>query len=169
MQINDMLNRVYEALDGNDMAEDYFARHEIQSAAILTVTDDERAHLIADYLADRVRGKTVVEIGAGIGLLSLHLSGIASRVYAIEANPAWTWVFLGVLFSKKPKNVSWLFGAADEFFGGIHADVAIFCTHSDHEGMRKVAAMFAPVVIDVYDELVGDKREQLLSSLTTDG
>jgi predicted RNA methylase len=110
--------------------------------------------LIAHHLAARIKGKTVVEIGGGIGLLSLHMGHTAKRVYCIEANPMWSWVFAGTLLSQKPKNVSYLFGSADEFLGCIKADVAIICTHSDVQGMKLVAQQFAPVVIDVYGEII---------------
>lgn len=150
-ELDSMLDLVYESMDGSEIAEDYSDRHNIRSAAILTVTDDERAFRTAGYLSDRVRGKVVVEIGSGIGLLAMHLSEVARKVYCIEANPAWTWVFLGVLYARKPKNVSWLFGSADEFAGMVKADVAIFCTHSDHTGMKHAARQFAPEVIDVYE------------------
>lgn len=150
-----VLDMMYESMDGNEVAMDYSRRHGIESAMILTVKDDEMADLVAEFLADQVRGKTVVEIGAGIGLLALHLSQYAKRIYAIEANPSWTSTFLACLYAHKPKHVSWLFGSADEFAGGIRGDVALFCTHSDHAGMKRAASLFAPEVIDVYEDLFG--------------
>lgn len=152
--MREILDKVYEAMDGSEAAERYSDRHGINSAAVLTVYDDETAGLIAERLGPRIEGKTVVEIGGGIGLLSFHLGMIAKRVYCIEANPMWSWAFANVLLKSKPKNVSFLFGAADEFTGIIKADVAIFCTHSDVEGMRRIASKFAPVVVDVYGELI---------------
>ena len=95
-----------------------------------------------------------MEIGGGIGLLALHLGQVAKRVYCIEANPVWASCFLAALLANKPKNVSYLFGAADEFADQIKADVAIFCTHSGIASMKKAAAMFAPEVIDIYGELI---------------
>jgi hypothetical protein len=55
---------------------------------------------------------------------------------------------------RKPKHVSFLFGAADEFVGCIRADVAVICTYSDVEGMKLIGKQFAPVVIDVYGDLI---------------
>ena len=173
MTPSQILDGLYAAMDGKPEIEEYYERHGIASAAILTVKDDEIAHGIADYLADRVRGRTVVEIGGGIGLLALHLAEHAERVYCIEANPAWSWFFVLTLFDRKPKNVSYLFGAADEFEGQIKVDVALFCTHSDHPGMRRTASMFAPEVIDVYNELVDSEakgnaiREEIFGKATT--
>ena len=152
--MKDLLDKVYDAMEGSRASEEYSQRHGINSAALLTVFDDETANLIAEHLAPRIAGKTVVEIGGGIGLLSLHLGLIARRVYCIEANPMWSFVFATSLLHEKPKNVSFLFGAADEFAGVIKADVAIFCTHSDVAGMRATADKFAPEVIDVYGELI---------------
>jgi predicted RNA methylase len=149
-----MLDEVYQQMEGSDASMAYSERHNINSAAVLTVIDDETAGLMAEHLAPRIEGKTIVEIGGGIGLLALHLGHIAKRVYCIEANPMWSWTFAQVLLQQKPRNVSYLFGTADEFVGAIKGDVAVICTHSDVRGMTLVAAQFAPVVIDVYGELI---------------
>ena len=162
------LDGVYEAMEGSDASLAYSERHGIKSQAVLTVTDDETAGLIAEHLAPRIEGKTVVEIGGGIGLLALHLGMYAKRVYCIEANAMWSWTFASLLLQFKPRNVSYLFGAADEFLGGIRGDVAIYCTHSDVKGMGLVAAQFAPVVIDVYGEIIKaapDKFDTLARTL----
>lgn len=151
MTVTDLMGNIFE---GSELLDTYSARHGIESAGILTVKDDETADLVAEHLAPRIAGKTVVEIGGGIGLLAFHMSLRAKRVYCIEANPLWASSFILTLLESKPKNVSYLFGAADEFAGLIRADVAIFATHSGVESMRKAAAMFAPVVIDVYGEII---------------
>jgi predicted RNA methylase len=106
------------------------------------------------YLEPRIAGRSVVEIGGGVGLLSMHMAKVANRVYCIEANPVWSFTFVQTLLDRKPKNASFLFGAADEFVGCIKAEVAIVCTHSDLQGMMLVGRQFAPEVIDVYGELV---------------
>lgn len=157
--MRDTLNQVYEAMEGSEASLAYSERHGIRSAAVLTVHDDETAHMAALHLADRIEGKTVVEIGGGIGLLALHMGPYAKRVYCIEANAAWSWTFACLLLAQKPKNVSFLFGAADEFVGMLKADVAVYCTHSDVQGMGLVAANFAPVVIDVWGELIEKNPE----------
>ncbi|NEV75623.1 hypothetical protein DYI24_00835 [Rhodopseudomonas sp. BR0C11] len=150
----DELDRIYSTIAGHQAADSYFERHGIAAAPILTVTDDETADAIAEYLRPRIEGKTVVEIGGGLGLLSLHMGLIAKRVFCIEANPIWSVLFTEVLFRTKPRNVSYLFGTADEFVGSIRGDVAVICTHSDVTGMSLVAAQFAPAVIDVYGEII---------------
>lgn len=159
-QISGLLDEVYSAYEGSKKMADFSERHGIVSAAVLTVFDDDHASLIAEHLRPRIEGKTVVEIGGGIGLLALHMGLVAKRVYCIEANPMWSWIFAGVLLEKKPKNVSFLFGVADEFLGMIRADVAVYCSHSDITGMGLVAAQFAPEVIDIYGELIRDQPEQ---------
>jgi hypothetical protein len=153
-QIGDTLGEIYEAMEGSESSQNYSERHNINSAAVLTIHDDETAGLMAEHLAPRIEGKTVVEIGGGIGLLALHMGMIAKRVYCIEANPMWSWTFAHLLLGNKPKNVSFLFGAADEGIGSIRGDVAIFLTHSDVRGMGLIAAQFAPLVIDVYSEMI---------------
>lgn len=153
-ELGDLLDQVYEAYEGNEMLEEYLVRHGINSAGILTVTTDDTADLIARHLAPRIEGRTVIEVGGGIGLLALHMGRYAKRVWCIEADPNWSWTFAAVLLAQKPKNVSYLFGSADQFYGTIRADVALFCTHSDARGMREVGEHFAPEVIDVYGEIV---------------
>lgn len=166
------LNEVYEAMEGNEAAHEYSERHGIASAAVLTVVDDNHAMLLVERLRPQIEGKTVVEIGGGIGLLALHMGHVAKRVYCIEANPMWSWTFAEVLLKQKPRNVSYLFGSADEFLGCIKGDVALFCTHSDVTGMRLVASQFAPVVVDVYGELIAeapshfDETARLLRAMT---
>ena len=157
--LKDMLDEAYNAFEGSDALLDYSKRHGIESLGVLTVTDDEGASLLAEYLAPRIEGKTVVEIGGGIGLLAMHMGFIAKRVYCIEANPVWSSCFLASLLANKPKNVSYLFGAADEFAGQIQADVAVFCTHSGVASMKAAASLFAPLVIDVYGELIASNPE----------
>lgn len=167
-----MLDEIYNAMEGSDASLAYSERHGIASAAVLTVLDDNHAILIAEHLRPRIEGKTVVEIGGGIGLLAMHMGHIAKRVYCIEANPMWSWTFAEVLLHMKPRNVSFLFGAADEFVGAIKGDVAIYCTHSDVTGMGLVAAQFAPTVIDFYGELIAsnpgafDKTARTLRGLS---
>jgi len=153
-ELSRTLDRIYNEMEGSEISKSYSERHGVNSAAVLTVLDDESAGLLAEYLAPRIEGKIVVEIGGGVGLLAMHMGLIAKRVYCIEANPMWSWTFAEILLRKKPRNVSFLFGSADEFLGAIKGDVAIICTHSDVAGMKMVATQFAPVMIDVYGEII---------------
>lgn len=165
-ELGDMLDQYYECLEGNPIAEGYHVRHGTESACILTNTDDEHAGLVADFLRERVADKVVVEIGAGIGLLACHVAMDARRVYAIEVDPAWASTFVWLLYAKKPPNLTFIFGKAEEA-PPIAADVAFFCTHSGRESMYRAATRFAPEVIDVYAELLkDDKKWQALESLT---
>lgn len=155
-ELDALLKEYYESGEGNAMLEDYHGRHDTHSAIILTVTDDERADLIARWLEPRIAGKVVVEIGAGIGLLACHLALRAKRVYAIEVDPAWTSAFLAVLYARKPPNLTFIFGRAQDA-PPIAADVALFCTHSAHAELYHQAARFAPIVIDVHAELLREE------------
>lgn len=146
----------YEAMDGSEASMRYSERHGVESAAILTVYEDKHATQIARYLAPRIEGRTVVEIGAGVGLLALHLGDYAKRVFAIEVEPVWSWLFVEYLYERKPKHVSYLFGMAEEFAGLVHGDVALFCTHSGRAAMREAAVLFAPEVIDVHADILGE-------------
>ena len=149
-----LLSEVRKGLEGARAFESFREKHNIRAASNLTVVDDETASLITEHLAPQIEAKTVVEIGGGIGLLSLHMGSVAKRVYCIEANPIWSFLFAQTFQERKPKHVSFLFGAADEFVGCIRADVAVICTYSDVEGMKLIGKQFAPVVIDVYGDLI---------------
>lgn len=165
-ELSNVLDLWYESLEGNPMMEDYHTRHGTESACILTNIEDEHAALVAEFLYDRVQGKTVVEIGAGIGILACHVAMDARRVYAIEVDPAWTSTFIAFLYKKKPANLTFIFGSADDA-PPIAADVAFFCTHSGRESMYRAATRFAPEVIDVYAELLkDDKKFQELEQFT---
>jgi len=153
-EIRAMFEEIRQNLEATASYASFAERHNIQSAATLTVTDAEVAASIAQRLEDRIRGKTVVEIGGGWGLLSLYMGAVARRVYCIEANPMWSMIFTQLLLEIKPKNVSFVFGAADEFVGCIKADIAVICTHSDVSGMKLVGRQLANEIIDVYGEMI---------------
>lgn len=155
MDLKTVLEAWYQHMDGNQMAEDYHHRHGTESACILTNYDDEHAAMVAGYLHDRIAGKVVVEIGAGIGLLACHVAASARRIYAIEVDPAWSSTFIWCLYAKKPANLTFIFGKAEEA-PPLCADVAFFCTHSGRGALHRAASLFAPVVIDVYAELMKD-------------
>lgn len=156
-EIDAAIGQVYEDLEGDEDVMAYDERHGVQSLGILTIDDPEKAATVADYLRKRIAGKIVVEIGAGVGFLAVAMGRHASKVYAIEADPAWSWMFTRYLYREKPENVSWLFGSAEQFDGMIQADVAVFCTRSGKLSMARAAEMFAPEVIDVWGFL-GDKE-----------
>ena len=158
MDIKTVMEAWYEQMDGNVVAEAYHTRHGTQSQIILTNYDDEHAGMVAAHLADRITGKIVVEIGAGIGLLACHLALQAKRVYAIEVDPAWSATFIWCLYKKKPQNLTFIFGKAEEA-PPLSADVALFCTHSGRESLYRAASRFAPEVIDVYAELMKDNEQ----------
>jgi len=157
--VKELLDEHYNAFEGCEALHEYTQRHNVQSQAVLTIDTDERAYLMSEYLRPQIEGKTVIEIGGGIGLLSMYMGDIAKRVYCIEANPVWASVFLACLIKNKPKNVSYLFGAADEFIGDIKGDVALFLTHSGVESMKLIAANFAPKVIDVHGQMIAQNPE----------
>jgi SAM-dependent methyltransferase len=159
--LGQLLDAVYESMDGSETLSAYYERHGVRSAGVLTVYDDEKADALARYLAPRIEGRIVVEIGGGIGLLAFHMAQYAKRVFCIEADPNWSSAFVAALLVSKPKNVSYMFGAADEFAGQIRGDVALFCTHSGVASMTEAAKLFAPSVLDVYSELTSPQLAHL--------
>ena len=74
----------------------------------------------------------------------------AKHVYAIEVDPAWTWAYLKHLYEKKPTNLTWIFGRAEDVADHIKADVAVIATRSGHAAMHAVAERIAPLVLHVH-------------------
>jgi hypothetical protein len=149
-----MLAEVYELMAMSEAYEAFAERHNIRSAPNLTVVTDEMAELICSHLAPRIAGRTVVEIGGGIGILSLAMASVAKRVFCIEGNPNWAATWTQIMIEKKPRNMNYLLGAADEFVGLIRGDVSVICTHSDVAGLKLIGQQFAPETIDVYGEII---------------
>ena len=84
--LKDVLTEAAENMSTSEVMDDYAERHGMEAAPILTVHDDETAHNIVGAIHDRIAGRTVIEIGGGIGLLALHMGTVARRVWCIEAN-----------------------------------------------------------------------------------
>lgn len=141
------IERIYETFDGSDIVASFHDRHGIDSLLILTVASYYGAQAEVQKLIPSIEGKTVVEIGSGVGMLALQMARYASHVWAIEADPAWSWVFTNCLYAIKPPNLTWIFGRAQDMIGMIHADVAVVYTRSDVKGMGAIARHMAPVLI----------------------
>lgn len=142
------IERIYER--GDDRAEllnEYMDRHEVDSMLILTVASHYAAQAEVQKLLPHIEGKVVVEIGAGVGMLALQIARYAKHVWAIEADPAWSWVFTNCLYELKPANLTWIFGRAQDLIGVIHADVAVVYTRSNVKGMGAIARQLAPEII----------------------
>ena len=142
---------VYEQLEGSVDVEEYHRRHLIQSLGILTITSQKHARRIVKPLRDLILNKSVVEIGAGVGLLAIEIARYSPRVFAIEADPGWSWLFMHHLYQAKPPHLTWIMGRAEEVAPYLKADVAVIVTHSGHDAMQQVARRMAPCVIDVYE------------------
>jgi hypothetical protein len=80
---------LYEIMSMSQAYSNFAQRDNIRSAPILSVVEKDTAESICQLLSDRIAGKTVIEIGEGIGLLSLAMAPVAKRVYCIEGNPTW--------------------------------------------------------------------------------
>jgi len=144
------IDAIYQDLKGSQAVEDFHKRHMTASCGVLTVYDKKKVNFLVSLLAPEIRDKTVVEIGAGVGLLAIGMATIAKQVFAIESDPAWSWAFTKVLYEIKPPNLTFIFGKAETMIGKLKADVAIILTRSGHKEMQKVAQDLASKVIDVY-------------------
>ena len=132
--------------------EEYHAKHRTASLGVLTICSHFDARKIVKPLRGRILNKVVVEIGSGVGYLALALSKYSPQVFAIESDPAWSWIFTHHLYEQKPAHLTWIFGTAESVASWLRADVAVIVTRSGHEEMQIVARRMAPVVIDVYAE-----------------
>lgn len=141
------INAIYETMDGSEAAMDYLDLHGVNSLLILTIDNYYTALREIEAFWPKIKGRVVVEIGAGVGMLALQMAKFAKQVYAIEADPAWAWTFTQFLYGAKPPNLTFVFGAAQTMVGLIKADVAVAYTRSDIPGMLELAGKFAPEVI----------------------
>jgi hypothetical protein len=146
------INAIYEDTEGLESMEEFHRKHMTPSLGILTVYEKEYAIKITKELFDRIADKVVIEIGAGIGLLSVCMATIAQRVYAIEVDPAWAWGFTKILYDLKQPNLTYIFGKAESMVGLLKADVVVILTRSGHEEMQEIAGKFGGLVIDFYEE-----------------
>ncbi|TAL42001.1 MAG: hypothetical protein EPN91_09375 [Salinibacterium sp.] len=150
---DDLIEMAYDALEGAEDLMAYHARHGTPSLLVLTQHSPHIAIETARLLREHIDGKRVVEVGAGVGFLAIEMAKRAKSVIAIESDPAWSWVFTRSLLAHKPANLSWVFGTAESVADIVRGDIAVVCTRSGHEAMRKVALRMAPRVIFPLDEL----------------
>jgi SAM-dependent methyltransferase len=143
---SEIVEKIYATLYGAEQLEDYHERHDTPSLLVLTVRSPEVAAAAVAPWIDEIRGKRVVEIGAGIGYLSLEIAKHAEHVIACELDPAWTWVFVKHLYVNKPPNMTWIFGDAENVVG-VYADVAVIRSYSGLVRMLSTAERIAPRVI----------------------
>jgi hypothetical protein len=84
------------------------------------------------------------------------MAKIAKSVFAIEVDPAWSWVFTHSLYRHKTKNLTWIFGSAESVVEWLNGDVAVIVTRSGIEEMRALAYRMAPRVLMLgLDEIKG--------------
>lgn len=138
---------VYHRLDGDEGMRAYHLRHGIESLRILTAYEDSRVARMVAMVRSHIEGKVVIEIGAGVGLFACKCAELASKVYAIEADPAWSWLFTKYLYKEKPTNLTWIFGRAQDMIGKIKADTVLVVTNSDIQNMIWLGRQLGPRVL----------------------
>lgn len=142
-----LIDMAYDALEGCEDLLRYHYKHGTPSLQILTQFDPKTATETVQRFADDIRDKRVIEVGAGIGFLAIEMAKIARSVYAIEVDPAWSWIFTHSLYRHKPPNLTWIFGTAESVASWLSGDVAVIVTNSGIEDMRAIAYRMAPKVI----------------------
>lgn len=140
------VEHIYNTVEGDEERVRFSERNGINSLSILTVLSFSEASKITDYLMPHILGRTVVEVGAGVGWLALAMAEVAEYVYAVEADPAWSWVFTQHLYSFKPRNLTWIFGNAEDLNNRLRVPVGVVVTCSNVEGMVRIAKRLADEV-----------------------
>jgi SAM-dependent methyltransferase len=141
------IDMAYDALEGAEDLIRYHRIHGTPSLLVLTQYSPDIAKKTASFLIDDIKDKIVIEIGAGVGFLAIELARYAKQVFAIEVDPAWSWIFTHSLYDHKPPNLTWIFGKAETVLHYIHGDIAIVVTHSGETELKNIAYKFAPKVI----------------------
>jgi hypothetical protein len=144
---SDLIDMAYDALEGAEDLIRYHRIHGTPSLLVLTQYSPEVAKKTASFFANDIKDKTVIEIGAGVGFLAIELAKLAKQVFAIEVDPAWSWIFTHSLYDHKPPNLTWIFGKAETMVGILHGDVAIVVTHSGETELSNIADKLAHKVL----------------------
>ncbi len=144
---SDLVDMVYDCMEGDEDLLRYHKEHGTVSMVVLTQYSQPLAQELARLLKEEIENKVVIEIGAGIGFLAIELAKLAKQVFAIEVDPAWSWVFTRSLYAHKPPNLTWIFGKAESVLPYVKGDVAIIATHSGIEELKELGHKFAPKVI----------------------
>ncbi len=147
-----LIDMAYDALEGAEDLMRYHQRHGTPSLLILTQCSPDVARETARLIGPAIDGKRVIEIGAGVGFLAIEMAKRAASVIAIEADPAWSWIFTHSLYSHKPKNLTWIFGSAETVAPFLSAEVVVIFTRSGVDAMRALGYRMAPVVVMPFQE-----------------
>jgi len=145
--ISFIYNLWYEDSEYFDLIANYHREFGGGYQLILTIYNEEVAKREVEKIKDLIKDKVVVEIGAGIGLLSLEMAKHAEKVYAFEVDPAWSWVFVKKHLYKKPRNLFFIFGDAREFTDKIKPDIAVIYTESGLKYFLNIARKFTNKII----------------------
>lgn len=155
---SDMIDLVYNCLEGDEDLLRYHQEHGTPSLLVLTQYSPQIAQETARLINNEysLSGKVIIEIGAGVGFLAIELAKLANQVFAIEVDPAWSWVFTRSLYAHKPPNLTWIFGQAESVLPWLKGDVAIILTHSGKTKMEGLGRQFAPIVVMPFNEIESD-------------
>lgn len=142
----DLVSKIYELYDSSkefrDLVEKY--HKDTKTQLVLLVFNEKIAKAFVDDIKEYIKDKIVLEIGAGIGLLAMEMSKYAKEVFAIEKDPAWTWVFVKELYRRKPKNLTFIFGEAEKFIDIIKPNVIVIYSCSGLDYLIELAKKYKP-------------------------
>ncbi len=153
-----LIDMAYDALEGAEDLMKYHQQHGTPSLLILTQLSPEIAHETVKLFVDEIKRKTVIEIGAGVGFLAIEMAKVAKQVFAIEIDPAWSWIFTHSLYAHKPPNLTWIFGTAESVLPWLKGDIAVIVTRSGISEMRELGLQFAPRIL-IPLQSISEERE----------
>jgi precorrin-6B methylase 2 len=155
-QLSACIDAIYNDLEGYEAMEEFHRKYMTPSLGVITVANKERVIKLLKELTPHIYQKTVIEIGAGVGLLALGMANIAKEVYAIEVDPAWSWAFTKILYELKKPNLTFIFGKAETMIGKLHGDIAVIVTRSGIEEMKSIGHKLADkVIMQLQDDEIG--------------
>jgi precorrin-6B methylase 2 len=146
-EVSTLIDMAYDITEGAEDLMRYHKEHGTMSALVLTQYDLKCAHGSAELLKPAIENKIVIEIGAGVGFLAMEMARYAKQVYAIEVDPAWSWIFTHSIYRHKPPNLTWIFGKAESMIGILHGDIAVIFTRSGEDTLYTIAEQLADEVI----------------------
>jgi len=136
----------HNSKDFRELVDRYHNRFPGNYWLVLTVYDKEKARDEAEKIRNTIRNKTVIEIGAGTGLLAMEMAKHAKEVYAFEIDPAWSWIFVKKYMYDKPSNLNFIFGDAKNF-KFLRPDVVVVYACQALDYFLEIAREFNPEII----------------------
>jgi SAM-dependent methyltransferase len=136
LELNEILARQRREWPHYDYGEGYF--YQSMSALGVSGLRSTEARVEAYGLTERVRGKTVLDIGCNAGFLSVSLAEVANRVTGFDVNPFLVEIGRTVARTLERSNTDFIAaGFEDARLGGPYDVVMSLANHSTYDGQTR--------------------------------